>query len=550
MKKIILALSLTFLFSSSFLSARKEDNTSIKSTLELAIEQDSLALVAFYIATTGFDWTNNNNWLSDSAISTWYGITLNDNGRVSKIELDENNLFGKLPIELGNITELETLSLDFDNLRGTIPIELGNLKKLKTLVLQYNQLKGEIPNEFSNFENIELLDLSNNHLTGSIPVGIGDLKNIKILDLAFNEISGSIPKELSRLSKLEHLYLYANHITGSIPKELGSLNNLKSLVLYRNKLSGTIPNELSNLSNLIDLTLYSNDLSGEIPTELSNLSNLTYLNLRDNGFTGNIPSELGELPLLEFLYLSNNNLVGGIPDTFQKLKNIIAINIDNNEIDSGLENIPSYQIEYVWVHFNKFDFTDFIDLNINAISYKFGPQDSLGEQEIIILEEGEQYTVSSANEHADGNVYIWFKDGVVVPNETSHDLIISNAQMGDEGIYTCSVTNDIAPLLTLYRRPITLTFDNSTNVNDFIKITDEFKIFPNPAINQVTIEFNNSQSIGSIQILDLLGSEVMSLDFNNQNRINIDVSQFMNGYYNIIITSDDKNYHQSLFINR
>jgi len=46
------------------------------------------------------------------------------------------------------------------------------------------------------------------------------------------------------------------------------------------------------------------------------------------------------------------------------------------------------------------------------------------------------------------------------------------------------------------------------------------------------------------------GSEVMSFGFNNQNRINIDVSQFMNGYYNIIITSDDKNYHQSLFINR
>ena len=115
-----------------------------------------------------------------------------------------------------------------------------------------------------------------------------------------------------------------------------------------------------------------------------------------------------------------------------------------------------------------------------------------------------------------------------------YELTVTDAQKGIGGIYTCSVTNEIAPLLTLHRRPITLTFDKFASVSSFIKVTNEFKVYPNPARDFVAIEFNNSESKASIQILDLSGSKVMSLDVSNESLINIDISQFTNGYYNIV----------------
>jgi len=58
------------------------------------LEQDSLALVALYNSTGGSDWIDNTNWLSDSSVSTWYGINIMDD-HVNQINLQNNNLIGK-----------------------------------------------------------------------------------------------------------------------------------------------------------------------------------------------------------------------------------------------------------------------------------------------------------------------------------------------------------------------------------------------------------------------------------------------------------------------
>ena len=62
-------------------------------------EQDSLALVALYDSTDGINWNNNTNWLT-GPVSSWYGITVTGN-RVTKIDLEDNNLQGNLPSEIG-----------------------------------------------------------------------------------------------------------------------------------------------------------------------------------------------------------------------------------------------------------------------------------------------------------------------------------------------------------------------------------------------------------------------------------------------------------------
>lgn len=48
-------------------------------------------------------------------------------------ELYSNNITGKIPIELGSLTNLVSLDLYSNNITGQIPVELANLKKLRFL---------------------------------------------------------------------------------------------------------------------------------------------------------------------------------------------------------------------------------------------------------------------------------------------------------------------------------------------------------------------------------------------------------------------------------
>ena len=134
---------------------------------------DRSVLVALYCATGGPDWSNNTNWLSDEPLSKWYGVRTDHEGRVTHVELQENQLSGEIPPELGALSNLTSLSLWYNQLSGTIPSELGNLAKLEWLYLNDNQLSGEIPPELGALSNLTSLWLSSNQLSGTIPKRIG-----------------------------------------------------------------------------------------------------------------------------------------------------------------------------------------------------------------------------------------------------------------------------------------------------------------------------------------------------------------------------------------
>lgn len=52
------------------------------------------ALAALYYATDGANWKQNRNWITDTDLSQWYGVELNDQGRVARLNLYSNNLRG------------------------------------------------------------------------------------------------------------------------------------------------------------------------------------------------------------------------------------------------------------------------------------------------------------------------------------------------------------------------------------------------------------------------------------------------------------------------
>ena len=137
--------------------------------------------------------------------------------------------------------------------------------------LQNQELTGLIPPEIGCLTNLTFLKLSSNQFSGELPIEIGNLTNLTYLYLDNNQLTGEIPQEIGTLLNLEELWLSGNQLTGVIPSEIGALTNLLEVYLSDNQLTGVIPSEIGSLTNLIELWLSNNQLTGEIPLEVCNL---------------------------------------------------------------------------------------------------------------------------------------------------------------------------------------------------------------------------------------------------------------------------------------
>ena len=184
---------------------------------------DREVLQALYDVTGGPDWTHNENWRTDAPLGQWYGVEVDDQGRVVGLDFIRNRLTGRIPRELGGLADLRSLRLYRDDLTGPIPPELGNLANLERLSLGENELTGPIPPELGNLANLERLELRENELTGPIPPELGNLADLAGSEPRCESLTGPIPPELGDLANLRYLYVGRNDLTGRIPPELGGL---------------------------------------------------------------------------------------------------------------------------------------------------------------------------------------------------------------------------------------------------------------------------------------------------------------------------------------
>jgi hypothetical protein len=136
------------------------------------------ALTAFYNATNGDNWSDNDGWRTPPLHSdgfampgtenNWSGISISEN-HVIEIRLTSNQLSGSIPPELGNLGNLQYLNLYSNQLSGSIPPELGNLSNLELLYLDSNRLSGNIPTSLTNLTNLKYLSIHNNCLYTDVP---------------------------------------------------------------------------------------------------------------------------------------------------------------------------------------------------------------------------------------------------------------------------------------------------------------------------------------------------------------------------------------------
>ena len=284
---------------------------------------DREILAALYDAADGPNWTQSNHWLTDSPLGEWFGVVVDGQGRVVGLDLTRNQLKGRVPAELGSLSNLTELDLSGNQLAGPVPPELGGLSSLTEMSLSGNQLTGPVPPELGGLSSLTEMSLSGNQLTGPVPPELGGLSNLARLSLSLNRLTGPIPPELGRLSNLTRLYVGNNRLTGPIPPELGRLSRLEFLFLAGNQLTGPIPPELGRLSRLVIVELDGNRLTGPIPRELGALSKLSILLLNDNQLTGPIPPQLGGMEKLFILSLTRNTgMSGALPDRLTELEDL------------------------------------------------------------------------------------------------------------------------------------------------------------------------------------------------------------------------------------
>ncbi len=112
------------------------------------------------------------NWSSSRSIRQWTGVKVGGSPqRVTVIKLQNRNLNGSIPAEIGNLAKLQDIWLYNNDLTGPLPAELGNLSDLKTLMLSNNDLSGQIP-ETLNTLSLSRIWLKSNNFTGCIPANL------------------------------------------------------------------------------------------------------------------------------------------------------------------------------------------------------------------------------------------------------------------------------------------------------------------------------------------------------------------------------------------
>ncbi|KAK8540368.1 hypothetical protein V6N13_008796 [Hibiscus sabdariffa] len=249
------------------------------------------------------------------------------------LDLQANRIFGPIPREIGNLSNITELSLTSNLLNGAIPEEISLLSMLERLFLSHNFFSGRIPLTLSKLKHLGLVNLANNKLSGEIPGSLGDLGQLSYLFLNNNLLSGSIPSKLLNCENLYKLDLSYNQLIGRIPPQIAELREIRIFInLSHNHLQGPLPIELSKLANVLEMDLSSNNLSGNIFPQISSCIAVTTINFSHNSLQGLLPDSLGDLRNLQVFDVSSNNISGNIPMSLSKT-NLTLLNLSFNNFN-------------------------------------------------------------------------------------------------------------------------------------------------------------------------------------------------------------------------
>lgn len=417
---------------------------------------DSLQLVSFYDQMNGKNWVN--KWDLEESMDNWFGIHLNNKGRVICIDLDGN-------------PDCSSKKTKSNNLKGTLPnLQLNRLEKL---LLAGNKINGFIPN-FYGMPRLKAIDLSCNQLSGKIP-NFSHLKRLENLELDYNDLEGSIPS-LIGLKRLRHLYLTNNKLTGVVPDFQNT--QLESILLYNNKLIGQVPT-FQSCKKLERINIRNNNLAGAYPN-WKHLSNLLVIDISSNKISSKIGS-IKKHKKLQYFDVSNNQLIGVIPH-FNKHLDLITARFQNNGFTQIQPNDTKRSNYRLVLKNNKIPISNLAENIHLAESLKdYIPQSNPYPEILLSATIGETLLLEPPTEvYHKSNKYEWFKDNVPMQtkdqsqNESSLYLdIVSEKEAGN---YVCKISNTLLPGYSVESNVFVVDINITTiNTNKLVKEIDYLK---------------------------------------------------------------------------
>ncbi|KAL3904511.1 MAG: hypothetical protein SGILL_010038 [Bacillariaceae sp.] len=173
------------------------------------------ALMALFFATGGELWEDT-PWTENGEVHEcdFVGVDCDEKDQVVILDLFLRKLRGRLPDDVGLLTQLSSLVLSSNLLEGSIPAfvfdRLTNLGKYPDIA------------KLTNLNTLALIELSG--LTGSLPNSLKSLTNMKDIRLQQTQMTAPIFDFVASWPELENLDLFQSQVTGTIPTTIGVTN--------------------------------------------------------------------------------------------------------------------------------------------------------------------------------------------------------------------------------------------------------------------------------------------------------------------------------------
>ncbi|WKV10757.1 T9SS type A sorting domain-containing protein [Marivirga harenae] len=463
---------------------------SIKLPVSTYLEQDSLAMLAFYESTNGENWNNAQNWTTGK-LNTWEGLSMIQDSLFS-INLPGNQMEGVLPNELGNLNFVNEINLSQNNITDITALE-ALVGSLNNLDVSGNELSFD---QLETFVTVPNFAYENQNFAYNLPPEFFDFLGANM----------SIEIEAPASSNTFQWYKDSVQIAGETNSTL-VLNDVQRLdegiyyVEVNNDLLGELslssaPTELkvSTLERDVEaLRVFYDSTNGEGWTSIDwDTAAADPTTWSDNG-----QDIIVEDNRVVEINLPENNLTGSVPDAINDILGLRTLNISGNALESlaDLTSLPN--LELIDVTNNSLDYSD-LEPNITIDGISFANQAKFGNEADQKLPQGAElsisYSVGGTN-----NTYQWFRNGVEINISDSSSISIDSLTYSAMGEYVLEVRNDlinsIDPEFKLISNPVQVIA--TANISG--QISDANK-FPTEAGQVYLFEYQEGAEYDSVRL--------------------------------------------------
>lgn len=252
-------------FSSRLHAATLDCATALNITVSV---EECTGLVDLFNSTAGEGRTTATNWVTDTDVCTWYGVScdyVNSVIHVTALSLVNNNLIGTLPDSMSGLIYLRDLNLRNNEISSILPAAWSAMVSIQSINLSNNLLTGTLPSSRSVWSELSGMNLSDNTLQGELPIVWKNLTGLRSFSIAHNQFSGTLKTERSLRTQIHDFNVSGNTFNGTLPDSWAARSWLTSFIVTNNNFVGDIPASRANLSDLNELELDYNCFNIDLP---------------------------------------------------------------------------------------------------------------------------------------------------------------------------------------------------------------------------------------------------------------------------------------------